>query len=183
MAGNHVMKQWVKWLLLGILSLAFGIFVLGNTVAASLAVTTLTGVMFAVIGGFQIFAGLSAEGVASKVFTVALGGLMAILGVSFLFNPLEGAISLSLLVTVLLAAGGLVRIVFAWRMRDTQFFWPMLVSGALSILLAGYILANFATASVNLLGILLGIELLFNGAGLIVLAFFLRTHPESDVTR
>ena len=59
----------------------------------------------------------------------------------------------------------------------------MLISGALSILLAGYILANFARASVNLLGILLGIELLFNGAGLIVLAFFLRTHPEKDVTK
>ena len=177
------MKQWVKWLLLGILSLAFGIFVLGNTVAASLAVTTLTGVMFLISGGFQIFAGLSAEGMASKVFTVALGVLMVLLGGSFLLNPVDGAVSLATLVTVLLVAGGIVRIVFARRMRDTQFFWPMLISGALSILLAGYILANFATASVNLLGILLGIELLFNGAGLIVLAFFLRMHPEKAVTK
>jgi uncharacterized membrane protein HdeD (DUF308 family) len=84
-------------------------------------------------------------------------------------------ISLALLVTILLAANGMVRLVLAFRMRATRFFWPMLISGALSVLLAMYILANFATASVTLLGILLGVELLFNGAGLIALAFFLRS--------
>jgi len=54
-------------------------------------------------------------------------------------------------------------------------FWPMLLSGALSVLLAGYILANFFDIAPQLLGILLGVELLFNGAGLVALALFLRT--------
>ena len=169
------MKEWVKWLGLGILSVVFGLVVLGNTVAASLAVTTVTGILFLVSGGFEIYAGVTADGIAAKIFAVALGLLMAFLGLSFISNPLEGTISLALLVLILLAASGVVRILFAWRMRQTQFFWPMLLSGALSVLLAAYILANFATASVQILGILLGVELLFNGAGLIVLAFFLRT--------
>ncbi len=169
------MKQWVKWLLLGILSVVFGVFVLGNAVAASIAVTTVTGIMFAVSGGFQIFAGFGAEGFGSKLMSIGLGILMLFLGGSFVFNPLEGTISLALLVTILLAAGGVLRIITAYRMKDTAFFWPMLISGAASVLLAAYILANFAAASVQLLGILLGIELLINGAGLIVMAFFLRT--------
>lgn len=42
------------------------------------------------------------------------------------------------------------------------------------MLLAGYILANFAATSTALLGILLGIELLFSGAGMIAFALFLR---------
>ena len=54
-------------------------------------------------------------------------------------------------------------------------FWPMLISGAASVLLAGYILANFFEVAPQLLGILLGVELLFNGAGLIALAIFLRS--------
>ena len=51
----------------------------------------------------------------------------------------------------------------------------MLLSGAVSVLLAGYIFANFAAMALSLLGILLGIELLINGTSLIALAFFLRT--------
>ncbi|WP_425092883.1 HdeD family acid-resistance protein [Tropicimonas sp. S265A] len=172
------MKPWLKWVLLGVLSIAFGLFALGNSVAASIAVTTLTGALFLVAGGVQILAGFSAESTSSKVFTIAMGALAAFLGVSFMFNPLQGAISLALLITLLLAAGGIARIVFARQMKDTQFFWPMLISGALSILLAGYILANFGTASVQLLGVLLGVEFLFNGISFIVLGFFLKTHPE-----
>jgi len=172
------MKPWLKWVLLGVLSIAFSIFVLGNAVAASIAVTALTGALFLVAGGVQILAGLGTEGTSQKIFTIAMGALAAFLGVSFMFNPLEGAISLSLLITILLAAGGVARIIFARRMKNTQFFWPMLISGALSILLAAYILANFSTASVQLLGILLGVEFLFNGISFVVLGFFLKSHPE-----
>ncbi|MEM8728300.1 MAG: DUF308 domain-containing protein [Pseudomonadota bacterium] len=169
------MKDWLKWLLLGALSVVFGVIVLGNAVVASLALTTITGILFLVSGGFQIVAGFSAESTGQKIFAIVLGALMVILGISFITNPLEGTISLALLVLILLAAGGIVRIIFARRMKDTQFYWPMLISGALSILLAIYILANFAAAAPELLGLLLGIELIFNGAGLVVLAFFLRT--------
>jgi uncharacterized membrane protein HdeD (DUF308 family) len=169
------MKPWVKWMVLGVLSVLFGLFCLGNAVAASMAVTTVTGALLLVAGVFQIAAGFGDAGFGSKAMSFLLGALLAFLGISFLFNPLQGMISLALLVTILLAANGMVRLVLAFRMRATRFFWPMLISGALSVLLAMYILANFATASVTLLGILLGVELLFNGAGLIALAFFLRS--------
>ncbi len=129
-------------------------------------------------GVVQIIAGFDADSTGSKIFAIAMGALAAFLGVSFLFNPLEGAVSLAMLITLLLAAGGIARILFARSMKQTQFFWPMLISGALSILLAAYIVVNFSTASVQLLGVLLGVELLFNGVGFIVLGFFLRSHPE-----
>jgi uncharacterized membrane protein HdeD (DUF308 family) len=175
------MKGWVKWLVLGIVSILFGLFCLGNAVAASMAVTTVTGALLLLAGVFQIIAGFGDEGFGAKLMSFILGALLALLGLSFLFNPLEGMISLALLVTILLAANGIVRLILSFRMRQTQFFWPMLISGALSVLLAVYILANFATAGVTLLGILLGVELLFNGAGLIALALFLRNRPATGV--
>ncbi len=52
----------------------------------------------------------------------------------------------------------------------------MLISGAFSVILAGYIVANFFEIAPSLLGLLLGIELLLNGMGLIILALFLRTN-------
>jgi uncharacterized membrane protein HdeD (DUF308 family) len=176
------MTQWMKWVLLGVLSLICGIIVLGNTVLASVAVTSVTGALFLLAGAAQIVGGANADSLGSKAFSIGMGALAVILGLSFLFNPLEGAISLALLITLLLLVGGVARIAFAWTMKETQFFWPMLISGALSILLAAYILANFAAASVQLLGVLLGVELLFNGLGFVVLGFFLRSHPELTKT-
>lgn len=168
------MKLWVKWLLLGLLSLLFGVFVLANPISASVAVTIVAGVTFALIGGAQIYAGVVADDKNSKFLGIGLGALMLLLGLSLMFRPLEGILSLATLATILIAANGIIRLATSWQMRDTQVFWPMLASGALSVLLAGYILANFFQIAPQLLGILLGVELLLNGAGLIALALFLR---------
>lgn len=168
------MKAWVKWLVLGILSVAFGLFVLANPVAASVSVTIMAGILFAAAGGFQMLVGFSDAGVWSRLVGLGIGLFMLLLGVSLIFNPLEGVFSLTLLVTILFAASGIARLITSFQMRATAFFWPMLISGALTLLLAGYIGANFFEVAPGLLGVLLGIELIFNGIGLVVLAFFLR---------
>jgi uncharacterized membrane protein HdeD (DUF308 family) len=170
------MKIWVKWLVLGVLSLAFGIFVLANPVAASIAVTTLAGIMFILAGAFQVFGGVGEDGIFAKILGIALGILMLFLGLSLTLHPLEGMISLATLVTILFAASGITRLISAFQMQKTSFFWPMLISGAFSVILAGYIVANFFEIAPSLLGLLLGIELLLNGMGLIILALFLRTN-------
>lgn len=169
------MKLWVKWLILGVLSIAFGIFVLANPVAASVGVTMVVGITFALMGVAQIYAGRQAEDRSSRYMGIGLGILMLLLGISFMFKPLQGLISLAMIATILIGLNGIIRITTGYQMKETPMFWPMLLSGALSILLAGYIVANFATVGPQLLGILLGVELLFNGAGLIALAVFLRT--------
>jgi uncharacterized membrane protein HdeD (DUF308 family) len=172
-AGQTV-KLWVRWLVTGALSILFGIFVLANPVAASFAVTVVAGTLFIVTGAAQIWIGSSAEERWSKIIGFALGGLLLLLGLSLIVNPLQGIVSLATLATVLIAANGVLRLFAAWAMRQTLLFWPMLITGALSVLLAGYIVVNFFEIAPQLLGILLGIELLFNGAGLIAFALFLR---------
>ena len=169
------MKLWVKWLIIGVLSVLFGIFVLANPIAASVAVTIVAGSLFLLSGAVQIWAGVGAEETSSKVMGIGLGILMVLLGISLVFQPLQGILSLATLATIFIALNGVLRLVTSWRMRETPLFWPMLISGALSILLAGYIVSHFFEIAPQLLGILLGVELLFNGGGLIALALFLRT--------
>ncbi len=169
------MKLWVKWLVTGILSVLFGVFVLANPVAASFAVTVVAGTLFIVSGAIQIWAGFNVDEGSSKLMGIGLGALMLILGLSLVFQPLQGIISLATLATIFIGLNGILRLMTSWRMRQTPMFWPMLISGAVSVLLAGYILANFFEIAPQLLGVLLGIELLFNGAGLVALALFLRS--------
>lgn len=168
------MKNWLKWLALGVLTVAFGLLVLANPFAASLAIEQLVGLLFLLIGVFQIIASFREERFWSRLGAMALGALAALLGVSFLANPLSGLLSLVLLITMILVASGVVRLILAYRMKNTPFFWTMLLSGALSLGLALYIIANFATVSGSLLGILMGLEMILDGVAMIVLAFFAR---------
>ena len=105
------MKDWLKLVLLGVLSVVFGVFVLGAPVVASLAVTTMTGILFLIMGGLQVVGGFSGDGMGQKIFGILMGLIMIFLGWSFLANPLEGTISLALMVVILLAASGIVRLV------------------------------------------------------------------------
>lgn len=164
------MKDWLKWTLLGVLSVGFGLYVLANAYLASVIVTTIIGVLLLVSGGFQIVAGFMSEGAGAKIFGVLLGLLVGYVGVSFVSNPLEGVLSLTMLLLILFAASGIIRLVFAMRMRETPFFWPMLITGAMSLFLAMYLFSMFDDPKIGeLIGLLMGIELLFNGFGLIVL--------------
>ena len=169
------MSEWMKWLLLGLVTCFFGMMVLANTVIATIAIASMTGVLLLVSGGFQIVGALGGEASAgSRILAGLMGLLIGFLGLSFLTNPLGGAISLTMLAMLLLAAGGIVRIIFAWRLRETAFFWALILSGALSVLLAGYIWVNFAAATMALLGTLLGVELVLNGIGLVLFAYTLK---------
>jgi uncharacterized membrane protein HdeD (DUF308 family) len=170
------MKDWLKWTLLGVLSVIFGIYVLGNAFLASVVVTAVVGVLLLVSGGFQIVAGVMSEGAGAKIFGVLLGVLVAYVGISFMSNPLEGVLSLTMVLLILFAASGIIRLFFASRMRETPYFWPMLITGALSLFLAIYLFSQFDNPQIaSLIGILMGIELLFNGFGLIILGFSQRS--------
>lgn len=85
------MSEWMKWLLLGLVTCLFGLMVLANTVIATMAITTLTGGLLLVSGGFQIFGALGGDASAgSRVLAGLMGLLIGFLGLSFLTNLWAG---------------------------------------------------------------------------------------------
>ena len=87
------------------------------------------------------------------------------------------------MVLILFMAGGIARIILSFQMRGTQYFWATLISGLMSIVLAVLIWRFAATdpaVLLQLIGILLGIEMLFNGLGLVFMAFFVKNAPKSE---
>jgi uncharacterized membrane protein HdeD (DUF308 family) len=167
------MKNSTKLLLLGAVMILLGVIALGNAALASVAVVALTAGMLLIGGGFQIVGGFSLDSTGAKLLAWLTGALMLLLGWSFLANPLQGVISLALLILILLVIGGVARLFYAWRLRSTAYYWPMLASGALSILLAAYILSS-PEATMLFLGVLLGVEMLLSGMALVFFGQFLR---------
>jgi uncharacterized membrane protein HdeD (DUF308 family) len=167
------MKISTKYFWLGVLTMALGTVVLFNAVMASAAIVTVTGIFLLLGGALQIALGFWAEGLGSRILTWCLGALTAFLGWSFMANPLAGIISLSTFLLILLAASGIVQILFAFRVRGTRFFWFLLLAGSVSIVLA-IILLSSPGATLALLGILLGVQMLSVGATLASMGMFLK---------
>ena len=179
------MSDWVKWLLLGLLSIAFGIFVLGAPVVASIAVTLVTGVLLLISGVLQVVGGFTVEGTGNKILSLIMGAVMLFLGWNFMSQPLEGTVTLAIVMLILFMAGGIARVILSFQMRGTQFFWPTMISGILSIILAGIIwtyVGSEPQVLLSILGIFLGIEMLFNGFGLVFMAFFVKNAPDDATT-
>ncbi len=106
----------------------------------------------------------------------------AILGVAagavLLVRPLNGALSLSVILLLFFAIEGIASIMFALehKRRSEQWGW-MLVSGIIDLILfslATIIAAGFPGTAVWLLGLLLGISLIFGGWALVAMALHAR---------
>ncbi|WP_170361855.1 HdeD family acid-resistance protein [Ruegeria arenilitoris] len=177
------MSDWIKWFLLGLLSIAFGVFALGNAIAASVAVTVVTGVLLLIAGALQVVGGFTVEGTGNKILSLIMGVVMLFLGWSFLDHPLQGTLTLATVMLVLFMAGGIARVILSFQMKGTQFFWPTMISGILSIVLAVIIwtyVEEEPQALLSILGIFLGIEMLFNGFGLVFMALFIKNAPKDE---
>lgn len=163
----------------GVLTIALGLIVLFNAAVASGAIVIITG-LFLLIGGVaQVVLGFLEEEAGSKWLTILLGVLTVLLGWAFLANPLAGIISLATLLLLLLAASGTLQVVLGFQARGTTFFWPLVLAGLLSIILA-VILLSSPGATIVLLGTLLGIHLLASGAFLTMMGMFLKKAAEPD---
>jgi uncharacterized membrane protein HdeD (DUF308 family) len=167
------MRISTKYFWLGLLIIALGVVVLFNAVIASVAIVTVTGIFLLLGGASQIALGFWTEGLGNRILAWCLGALTAFLGWSFMANPLAGIISLSTFLLILLAASGIVQILYAFRVRGTRFFWPLLLVGSVTVVLAIIVLSS-PGATLVLLGSLLGIQMLCSGASLTMMGMYLK---------
>jgi uncharacterized membrane protein HdeD (DUF308 family) len=99
-------------------------------------------------------------------------GWIVALGIVYL---IAGLIALGSVVTLLLGvsliASGIMRIALAFNMKEgTPWIWVVL-SGGITLLLGLIILAHWPVSSLYILGLFLGIDLVFAGAGWIAVGF------------
>ena len=97
--------------------------------------------------------------------SVVMGALYVAAGVVAIERPLMAAAVLTLLLGIALMVGGIGRIFLAWHMREAGKPWGwVVVSGIISLLLGLMIVAKWPYSSVYVLGIFLGIDLIFIGS-------------------
>lgn len=156
------------WMVVGVISILGGIFAFFNPLSASFAAEQLAGFIFLLVGVLQFIALFRAHSTTGKVLA-AIGGVFGILiGIELLQNPLQGILTLTMVIAILFMATGIVRAVVAFGLRKTVAFIPLLISGLISIALAIMIFSGYPQSATYILGVLLAVELVSNGISLIM---------------
>ncbi len=173
------MKHWVLLLIAGIVAVAGGILALFNPIAATLTATTIVAWLFLFMGALQIVAAFGDMGTGARLWTLLLGVLAIVIGGWILSNPLQGAGALTWIIGILFFVEGVVKLVLAFSTRGTPYFWTLLLSGAISVLLGGMILSRFPESALTIPGILLAVDLISTGVSMVALALHFKGRTAS----
>lgn len=167
----HDIRENRGWFFgLGILFLVLGVAAIAFPWTATLSLELAIGALLLIAGIAQLVHTLRGPRWSGYGMSLGLAALALIAGLLMLLFPVAGVITLSTLVMLFLLIAGAVKTAFALRVRPAMGWGWVLTSGLLSLALGLLILMQFATTVPWVLGLLLGIDFLFTGVWLLMLA-------------
>lgn len=167
-------SRWGWIVAIGVLLAICGVIALGSVMLATAVSVTIVGFMMVLSGAAEMAHGFASKSWGRFFLWVLLGALYALAGVFAILNPFLAATVLTLLLGAGLIASGIVRILLAFQMREgTPWVWVAL-SGLITLLLGGMILSHWPASSLFVLGLFLGIDLIFAGTSWIAMGLALR---------
>jgi uncharacterized membrane protein HdeD (DUF308 family) len=105
------------------------------------------------------------------------GILYVVVGWMMVTNPKESALLLTLIIAMFLLFEGVFRIVVALSARYPHWGW-VLLNGVISLVLGLMIWRQWPYSGLWVIGLFVGIEMLFNGWSLVMLSLASRRLPE-----
>jgi uncharacterized membrane protein HdeD (DUF308 family) len=175
--ASAIHEHWGLFLAEGIILVILGLIAIVVPPLATLAFTIIIGWLFFVSGVVGLITTAWARG-APGFWWSLLSAIIAIAaGVVLLLWPVNGTLSLTLVLIAFFIVEGAATIFYAVEHRDQlsgRWGW-MLVSGIIDLILAAIILAGLPGTASWALGLLVGINMVFGGAALIAMALAARS--------
>ena len=165
------------WIIaLGVVYLLSGLVALGSVVFATVATVFVVGIMMVIAGVAEVFNAFQLKSWGKFLVWLLLGVLYIVAGFVTFENPLLAAALLTLMLGFALVASGIMRIFLAFSMMEgTPWIWVVL-SGLITLLLGAVILVHWPISSLFILGVFLGVDLVFAGISWISIGFGLRKY-------
>jgi uncharacterized membrane protein HdeD (DUF308 family) len=152
-----------------------GLIALSSVVLATVVSVFIVGIMMVVAGVAEVINAFQLKSWGKFLLWIVLGLLYIVAGIMTFENPLLAAALLTLMLGVALVASGIMRIILAFSMKEGMPWMWVVLSGVITLLLGGIILAKWPVASLYILGLFLGIDLVFAGVGWIFVGLGLKS--------
>jgi uncharacterized membrane protein HdeD (DUF308 family) len=171
-----VREHWKAFLFEGILLAILGFAAIIVPPLAGLAVTIFLGWMFLISGIAGLALTFWARQMPGFWWSLISAVLGIVVGLILLARPVQGVLTLTIVVGAYFLAEGVTSIMYALEHRrelSERWSW-MLFAGVLDLLIAAMIIAGLPGSAEWAVGLLVGINLLFGGASLIGMALAAR---------
>jgi uncharacterized membrane protein HdeD (DUF308 family) len=174
--SSAVKAHWKAFLFEGILLAVLGIAAMIVPPLASLAITIFLGWMFLISGIGGLFVTFWARNMPGFWWSLISAALAVLAGGVLLARPMQGVLTLTIVIGAYFLAEGVTSIMYALEHRKElsgRWSW-LLVAGLMDLLIAFFIIAGLPGSAEWALGLLVGINLLFGGATMIGVALAAR---------
>jgi uncharacterized membrane protein HdeD (DUF308 family) len=171
-----VREHWKAFLFEGILLAVLGLAAMVVPPLASLAVTIFLGWMFLVTGVAGLVMTYWARAMPGFWWSLISAALAVLAGGILLARPMQGVLTLTIVVGAYFLAEGIATIMYALEHRrelSGRWSW-LLIAGLMDLLIAFFVIAGLPGSAEWAIGLLVGINLLFGGATLIGMALAAR---------
>jgi len=174
-AMRETVRRHSLWYLIqGALMILGGILALIYPIMSSVAVVLFLGWVLIVSGVVQGISLIDARNVPHFWLQLVSVVLSIVVGLLLIRNPEQGLLTITLLLIVFFMVEGFSKVIFSLTIRPFPNWGWILVSGIIGILLSLFLWANLPVTAIWLLGLLVGIQLISEGAALGYLAWRVR---------
>ncbi|HVC99223.1 MAG TPA: HdeD family acid-resistance protein [Pirellulales bacterium] len=165
---EEVGRKW-GWLFgVGLVLVVLGMVAIGASVLATLATMVFIGCLMLFGGILQTIHAIAMRGWSGFYIDLLAGVLYTVVGFVIVAHPGATAVALTLMIAVLLILGGIFRIVIAFAVSYQNRIW-LLLHGVINLLLGFMIWHDWPVSGLWVIGLFVGIDMLFNGWSLIML--------------
>jgi len=174
--AEQLREIWVFLIGMGIGLMILGLIAIGYSLIATLATALVFGILLLTSALFQVVTALWGRSWRGFFLHLLAGVLYFIAGLFMIENPLVTALGLTLLIAACLLVGGILRIVLSVIERFEGWGWALL-TGVVSLLLGAAIWRQWPLSGLWVIGLFVGIEMLFSGLSWVMLGLAVRSSP------
>jgi uncharacterized membrane protein HdeD (DUF308 family) len=166
-----------RWLVfaLGLASVLVGLLAMCFALIATLAQVVIFGVLLLIAGTIEVVHAFTARNGRGFALHLLAAALYLIVGLFVLEDPVRAAAVLTLLLAAFLLVGGVLRILFSLGARFPGGPW-VLLNGVVDLVLGVLIWSGWPESSLWVIGLFVGIDLVFHGWAWMSLALAIRTY-------
>jgi len=180
---QNLKEQWWCLLLLGISLAVLGTLAIGVPIFVSVATVIFLGAFMLVAGVAQVISAFWSGRWSGFLLQLLIGIFYVVVALLILDTPVASTMALTLMIAVFLIVSGIFRIVSSLTLKFPGWGWQML-SGVVTLIL-GMLINKVLTQETPatglwVIGLFIGIEMIFNGWTWIALALEIHKIPDEE---
>ncbi len=166
--------RWWLFVVLGLVSVIVGFLAIGFPHIATSKFVVILGVLLLIAGFTEVIHAVMVRKFSGFALHLLSAALYLLVGLFVLEDPIRAKVVLTLLLAASFLVGGLLRIISSAVVQAPAWPW-VLLNGVVDVILGIFIWNRWPESSFWVIGLFVGIDLLFHGWSWIILGLTVRT--------